>query len=68
MQPFGDAVRVQPNGYSVAFSANNQPFTDAGTQFSSRVAAEDFLQKELLRNPNLADSLHVIPNTEIAFA
>jgi hypothetical protein len=68
MQPFEDAVRVQPNGYSVAFSANNQPFTDAATQFTSRAAADDFLQKELLRDPNLADSLHIIPNTEIAFA
>jgi hypothetical protein len=68
MHPFGDAVTVQPPGYSVAYSANNQPLPSAAGGFTSRAAAEDFLQGQLLADPTLADTLHVIPNTEIAFA
>ncbi|WP_115371913.1 DUF6603 domain-containing protein [Adhaeribacter pallidiroseus] len=65
IQPFDEVIKVQPHQYSVAFNHNNQPLHDSAMHFNSQADAQDFLMQQLQNDPNLVDSLHVIPNTEI---
>jgi hypothetical protein len=65
VQPFDEVIKVQSHQYSVAFNHNNQPLHDAAMHFNSQADAQDFLMQQLQKDPNLVDSLHVIPNTEI---
>ena len=65
IQPFDEMIKVKPQQYSVAFTRDNQPFHEKAMHFNSQVEAEDFLNLRVQSDPNLVESLHVIPNTEI---
>jgi hypothetical protein len=66
MQPFAEKVRVNAEAFTVAFQADNRAFGDDATSFTSRAQALDYLNRQVSANPDLADSLHVIPNFEVA--
>jgi hypothetical protein len=64
-QAIQDGVRARGEGYAVADLANNRPIQDA-TSFPSRGAAEEYLKSQIAVDPRLRESLHVIPNFELA--
>lgn len=68
MQPFEDVIQIQPSLYSVAFNTNNRPIEAAAVAFTSQAKATEYMQQQILRDPNLASDLHVIPNTEVNLA
>lgn len=63
---FNDKIKVKPESYSIAFNENNKRYSDETTSFSSYAAANAFMQAEIEKNPNLEESLHVIPNFELS--
>jgi hypothetical protein len=67
LTPFADRVHVDAGGFSVAFSRDNTAFS-AASSFSSQQAAEDFVAREVARDPRLAQELHVIPSFELSHA
>ena len=64
-QPFADKVEVSDATYTVAFQANNKAYSQTAT-FASEASAQEFLREEAKKNPNLTESLHVIPSWERA--
>lgn len=64
LQPFDEKMTVSQEGYSVAFQANNKPYSSA-TTFASEMEATTFLNQQLRSNPNLKKDLHIIPNHEL---
>jgi hypothetical protein len=67
LKPFAEVITVQPNGYSVAFSENNQSL-DPGMSFTSHAKAVQFMNSRIAEDPALGARVHVIPNTEIDLA
>jgi hypothetical protein len=65
-QPFEEKVEVSAEAYTVAFQATNQPHTAASATFHSEASAREYLRKQVGADPNLADTLHVIPSYERA--
>lgn len=63
--PFEDKIHIMPNLYGVAFNTDNSPFNEEARAFTSYAQAEEFMQKKVHDNPNLQDSLHVIPEVEM---
>jgi hypothetical protein len=63
-QPFKEKVTVAPEGYTVAYQADNKAFATTAT-FSSEAAARDFMQQAIAEDPNQAETLHVIPHFEV---
>lgn len=53
--------------YVVASNVDNSAFS-ANAQFTSHAKAYDFMQEQINKDPNLAQSLHVIPVTEMSTA
>ena len=64
LEPFEEKIKVKPDSYTVAFNSNNAAF-NATASFTSAAAAHDFLQQQAARDPNLTESLHVIPQHEV---
>lgn len=63
--PFSDKIEVKPNTYGVAQTTDNAPFNEQAVNFTSQAAAQEFMQAQIAADPNLADSLHVIPEVEM---
>ena len=66
LQPFADKIEVGPETYTVALQASNKAYSAATVSFASEAAARDFLEREARKDPNLAETLHVIPSSERA--
>ena len=66
LDPFPEKVAVQDETFTVAFQANNKPFTAASASFHSEASAREFLSQQVAADPNLGDALHVIPSFERA--
>jgi hypothetical protein len=62
-QPFTDTIAVPGDAFAVAATRDN---TAAGPVFTSEAQAQAHLSALLAADPNLADSLHVIPAIEVA--
>jgi hypothetical protein len=65
MQPVTDKVKVSTEGFVIALQRSNQAFADA-PRFSSQAAAQDFVARAVAQNPELDDTLHVLPHFEVA--
>jgi hypothetical protein len=65
-QPFAEKVAVSSETYTVAFQATNQPYTTTSATFHTEASAREFLNTEIGRDANLAETLHVIPSYERA--
>lgn len=63
--PFENKIKVVPNVYVVAKNTDNSPFNEEAKVFTSYAQAEEFMDKKVKDNPNLRDSLHVIPQVEM---
>jgi hypothetical protein len=62
--PFEEKVKVQQEGYVVATNFDNKPFNAQKARFDSEAQAHDFLNAQMMVNPELRDVLHVIPTHE----
>jgi hypothetical protein len=70
LQPFVEKIAVQPANYVVAFQATNTAFktTDRSVttvSFTSQASANDYMQQQIVLDPNMSDALHVIPTHEV---
>ncbi|HYM59324.1 MAG TPA: DUF6603 domain-containing protein [Thermoanaerobaculia bacterium] len=66
LDPFEEKVEVRSEGYTVAFQANNQAFSAEAASFKSEASAREFLARQAAADPNLGETLHVIPSFERA--
>ncbi|MEQ1638718.1 MAG: DUF6603 domain-containing protein [Methylococcales bacterium] len=62
-QPFVEKVMIQPHVWVVASNSDNSAFAGA-TGFTSQAKAYEYMQQQIRLNPELADSVHVIPQAE----
>lgn len=65
-QPFDAKVSVRDAGFVVANQSDNSVFTQ--TAFGSYAEATAFLRDRVSADPSLADSIHVIPVSEVSVA
>lgn len=63
-QPFAEKIATKDEAYTVAFQANNKPFSETAT-FNSEACAREFVRQQVALDPNQADVLHVIPEYEV---
>jgi hypothetical protein len=63
-QPFATKVSIAGDKYAVAWAADNKSYTPTSI-FSSHAEAEQHLNEAILRNPALAETIHVIPTLEV---
>ena len=68
LQPNNTVIQVLPNQYSVAFNDTNKPIDFGAMSFGSQANATDYMRDQIRENPNAANQMHVIPNTEINIA
>jgi hypothetical protein len=66
LQPFDDKIAVNPTGFVVATQADNKALSGAAVGFLSAASAHQFMADSVAANPALADTLHVIPQFEMA--
>jgi hypothetical protein len=66
LQPFAEKIALQPEQWTVARQSNNKAFAAEATTFASEASARDYLRRQVATDPNLAESLHVIPGYERA--
>ncbi len=66
--PFENKISVLTTAYVVAFNTDNSPFNDESKAFSSYAKAEEFMSRQVKNDPNLQDSLHIIPQVEMKVA
>lgn len=64
LQPFTKKIKVRSENYAVALQSTNQMVTAEAT-FASEAMAMEFMQRQIARNSNLHDTLHVIPQYEV---
>jgi len=64
--PYDGRVAVSSETYAVAHAADNTLVHPEAGAFASRVAARDYLDRAVAANPNLAGTLHVLPEFELA--
>ena len=64
-QPFEEKIEVQPETYTVAYQSNNTAYAADSVSFASEASARDFLAREVAKDANLAETLHVIPGYEV---
>ena len=63
-QPFASKVQVVEEQYTVAFQADNRAYASSAT-FSSYAEAHAHLTQVTQMDPNLMDSIHIIPRAEV---
>lgn len=61
-QPFEEKIDVHAETFTVAYQSNNQAYAE--DSFASEASARDFLRREVAKDANLAETLHVIPSYE----
>ena len=60
----GKKVAVKEGGFTVAHTEDNKAYSVASSYFASEAMANQFLQSQVVANPDLHDALHVIPQYE----
>lgn len=65
LQPLDLKVSVSTPSYVVASTRNNTAFNGTSVGFSSRIQATDYLTDQVRADASLAETLHVIPSTEM---
>jgi hypothetical protein len=64
--PNDGTVTVSPETYAVAHQADNSLIAASAGGFTSRWAAEDYLQRAVTADPSLTGKVHVLPGFEVA--
>ncbi len=63
-KPFEETIKVQQDGYSVAFAKDNKAIAEQA-HFGSYLEAQQFLSREIASDRRKADQLHIIPQFEV---
>lgn len=63
-QPFAGKVSVGEEQYTVAWQADNRPYTGVAT-FGSHAEAQSYMADAVRAEPGLAETIHVIPGVEV---
>ncbi|MGB9329249.1 MAG: DUF6603 domain-containing protein [Steroidobacteraceae bacterium] len=66
MQPWTQKIVVSNETFAVANLADNSAFSGSSVGFSSRVSAQDYLNRTLAAQPSLNGTLHVLGQYELA--
>ncbi len=66
VKPYAETVVVLPETFAVALRSNNTAFHLDATGFTSQMAANDYLARTVAEKPELAGTLHVLPQFEMA--
>lgn len=64
-QPFDEKIQIKPELYTITFIKNNKAYQNDTKEFKSLALANEYLRKHALKNPKLAEQLHVIPDVEV---
>lgn len=64
LDPFEDKVKVREGGFTVALIENNRPYSAHAAYFASEALANQFIAEQAAVQPELYDSLHVVPQYE----
>ena len=65
MQPYDENIKVNPAGFSVAFTTNNKAVSGEAVAFASEAQAQEYAKTKIASDPNLSDAIHVIPQNEL---
>lgn len=65
LQPFETHISASQPGFTVASVDDNTPAADDAVHFRSEALAREYMNQQVAANPNLAQSLHVIPQYEV---
>ncbi len=65
LDPFPDKVTMADSGFTVVHTQDNQPFS-AQSYFASEAQANQFISAQVAQNPELHETLHVVPQYEAA--
>lgn len=63
--PFVDKVKLTDSGFAVVHTQDNQPFSSQ-SYFTSEAQANQFISAQIAQNPELHETLHVVPQYEAA--
>jgi hypothetical protein len=63
--PFEERIKVSAETFTVANTNNNKAYRAESASFASEALAREYLRKQTVADPNLAEQLHVIPQTEV---
>ena len=66
LNPFVDKVKVADGGYTVALTENNKAYSAQSLHFASEAQAHQFMKSQVAAQPELHETLHVIPSYEVA--
>jgi len=66
VRPQPESVTVFSETFAVALQSNNQVFHPEAAAFSSQTQARDYISHAVAQNSSLEDTLHVIPQFEVA--
>jgi hypothetical protein len=64
VNPFEDKIIAGGDKYAVAHNDTNKPFNNNKVYFDSHALAEEYMRTEISKQPNLVETLHVIPDFE----
>jgi hypothetical protein len=64
LDPFEDKVKVREGGFTVALVENNRPYSTHAAYFSSEALANQFIAEQAAIQPELYETLHVVPQYE----
>ncbi len=64
--PFTEFVTIAPETFVVALKTDNTLFRSEAASFTSQAAANDYIARAVAKDATLADSLHVLPQFEMA--
>jgi hypothetical protein len=64
-QPFEEKVTIHSDIWVVASNADNSPLHATAGSFTSQAKAYEYMQQRITEKPELADNVHVIPQTEL---
>jgi hypothetical protein len=64
--PFNEFVTVAPETFAVALRTDNTLFRSEAASFASQAAANDYIARAVAKDTTLADTLHVLPQFEMA--
>jgi len=64
-QPFEEKVTIHSYLWVVASNKDNSPLDEMAGKFTCQAKAYEYMQQQVAQNPELADTVHVIPQTEL---
>jgi hypothetical protein len=65
LQPFETHITADQPGFTVVSVTDNKPMANDGVSFRSEALAREYMNQQVAAHPDLAQSIHVIPQYEV---